>query len=88
MYTMFVFHSCTAIVDWSDFDFSEKGSDGLAVTNRHNRRVYNEEALQLSLCSARYPEFLGIEGPQNSMDPRMNSALDYLLLLWPEFLSD
>ena len=88
MHTIFVFLSCAAIVDWSDFDFSEEESDGLAVPNCHNRRVCNEEALQLSLFSGRYPEFLGIEGPQNPMDLHMNSALDYLLLLWPEFFSD
>ena len=75
-----MFLSCAAIVDWSNFDFSEEESDGLAVPNRH-RRVCNEEALQFSLGSGRYPEFLGIEGPQNTMDPRMNSAMDYLLLL-------
>ena len=83
-----MFLLCAAIIDWSDFDFSEEESDGLAVPNRHNQRMCNEEALQLSLGSGRYPEFLGIEGPQNPMDPRVNSALDYLLLLWPEFLSD
>ena len=57
MHTMFVFLSCAAIVDWSDFDFSEEESDGLAVPNRNNRRVCNEEALLLSLGSGRYPEF-------------------------------
>ena len=54
MHTMFVFLSCAAIVDWSDFDFSEEESDELAVPNRHNRRVCNEEALQLSLGSGYY----------------------------------
>ena len=58
--TLFVFLLCAAIVDWSDFDFSEEESDGLAVPNRHNRRVCNVEALQLSLGSGRYPEFLGV----------------------------
>ena len=53
MHTMFVFPSCAAIVDWSDSDFSEEESDVLAVPNRHNRRVCNEEALQLSLGSGR-----------------------------------
>ena len=80
------FHGA-AIVDWSDLDFSEEESDGLAVPNCLKQRVCNVEALQLSLGSGRYPEFLGIEGPQNPMDPRINSPLDYLLLLWPEFLS-
>ena len=49
-----MFLLCAAIVDWSDFDFSEEESDGLAVPNRHNRRVCNEEALQLSLGSGRW----------------------------------
>ena len=76
MHTMFVFLSCEAIVYWNEFDFSEEESDGHVVPNRHNRRVYNEEALQLSLGSGRYPEFLGIEGPQNPMDPHVNNAMD------------
>ena len=65
MHTIFVFLSCAAIVDWSDLDFSEEESDGLAVPNRHNRRLCNKDALQDSLGSGCYPEFLGIEGPQN-----------------------
>ena len=60
MHTMFVFLSCAAIVDCSDLDFSEEESDRLAVPIRHNGRVCNEEALQLSLGSGHYPEFLGI----------------------------
>ena len=56
---------------------NEEESDGLAVPNQ---TMCEEEALQLSLGSGCYPEFLGIKGPQNSMDPRMNSTLDYLLL--------
>ena len=46
-----MFLLCAAIVDLTDFDFSEEESDGLAVPNRHNRRVCNEEALQLSLLA-------------------------------------
>ena len=84
MHTMFVFFSCAAIVDWSDFDFSEEDLQFLIVIIE----VCNEEALQLSLGSGHYPEFLGMEGPQNPIDPCVNSALDYLLSLWPEFLSD
>ena len=61
MHTMFVFLSCAAIIDWSDLNFSEEESGSLAVPNRHNRRVCNEESLQLSLGSGRYPDFLGIE---------------------------
>ena len=66
---LFVFLSCAAIIDWSDLDFSEEESDRLSLPNRHNRGVCNEVALQLSLGSRRYPEFLGIEGPQNHRIP-------------------
>ena len=65
LHIMFVYLSCAAIVDWSDLDFSEKESEELAAPNHHNQRVCNEEALQLSLGSGHYPEFLGVKGSQN-----------------------
>ena len=48
----------------------------------------NEEALQLSLSSGRYPEYLGIEGPQDRNNPQTCNPLDFLILLWPESLCD
>ena len=53
-----------------------------------HRRIFNEEALQLSLSSGRYPEYLGIEGPRDVDDPQTRTALDFLLKLWPEVLLD
>ena len=41
-----------------------------------------------SLKSGLYPEFLGIHGPSQDLNPNHNSALDYLLLLWPASLCD
>ena len=49
-----------------------------------HRWICNEEALQLSLSSGRYPEYLGIEGPQNRNNPQTCNPLDFLFLLWPE----
>ena len=37
--------------------------------------------------SGLYPDFLGREGPVEDHRPDRNSALDYLLLLWPELLT-
>jgi len=53
-----------------------------------HRRVFNEEALQLSLSSGRYPQYLGIEGPRDINDPQSHTPLDFLLKLWPESLLD
>ena len=54
---------------------------------RKRRRLCSELALKTSLESGLYPEFLGAEGPAENHDPESNSALDYLLLLWPESLT-
>ena len=41
------------------------------VEPTHERRqICNEEALQLSLSSGCYPEYLGIEGPQDHNNPQ------------------
>ena len=40
-------------------------SDDCVEPTRECRRICNEEALQLSLSSGRYPKYLGIEGPQD-----------------------
>ena len=47
---------------------SKNESNGLAVPSYQNHRECNEKALQLTLGSGRYPENLGIEGPQYRMD--------------------
>ena len=40
------------------------------------------------LSSGRYPECLGIEGPQDRNNPQTCSPLDFLFLLWPVSLCD
>ena len=37
-------------------------------------------------CS--YPNFLGVAGPVNRMDPSSDSTLDFLKLLWPDSLCE
>lgn len=66
---------------------SDSDEDNVVPTRKH-RRVFNEEALQLSLHSGRYPEFLGVEGPRDRNDPQETSPLEYLFLLWPETLCE
>ena len=44
-------------------------SDDCVEPTRECRRS-NEEALQLSLSSGRYPEYLDIEGPQDRNNPQ------------------
>lgn len=46
------------------------------------------KALNLSLNSGRYPEYLGFEGPYQPNDPNSMDPLDYLQLLWPASLVD
>ena len=48
-----------------DSDDSVEDSDNCVVPTHKHQRICNEEALQLSLSSGRYPEYLGIEGPQD-----------------------
>ena len=55
---------------------------GMAPTPKR-RRLANASALTTSLQSGLYPEFLGVHGPSQDLNPNDNSALDYLLLLWP-----
>ena len=67
----------------------EMGSDleGMAPIPKR-RRLANNIALTVSLKSGLYPEFLGIHSPSQDLNRNDNSALDYLLLLWPASLCD
>ena len=67
----------------------EMGSDleGMAPTPKR-RRLANNIAFTASLKSGLYPESLAIHGPSQDLNPNDNSALDYLLLLWPASLCD
>ena len=61
--------------------------EGMAPTPKRHR-LANKIALTSSLKSGLYPEFLGIHGPSQDLNPNDNSALDYLLLLWPASFCD
>ena len=62
-------YSFTGILELDD-------SDDCVEPTRERRRICNEEALQLSLSSGRYPEYLGIEGPQDRNNPQTCNPLD------------
>ena len=61
--------------------------DGAAPTLKR-RRLAREDGLQKALASGLYPEFLGVAGPVNRMDPSCDSMLDFLKLLWPDCLCE
>ena len=54
--------------------------DDSVEPTRERRRICNEEAVPLSLSSGRYPEYLGIEGPQDRNNPQTCNPLDFLFL--------
>ena len=72
LFCMFV-HLFTGVLEPDDSD------DTVEPTCEH-RWICNEEALQLSLSSGRYPEYLGIEGPQDRNNPQTCIPLDFLIL--------
>ena len=77
--------------DGSDFEDEEdviSECEELGVPTAKRRKLANDEALELSLHSGLYPEYLGVEGPYTFLDPASNDALDYLLLMWPEALCE
>ena len=53
-------------------------SDVCVEPTQECRRICNEEALQISLSSGHYPEYLGIEDRNN---PQTCNPLDFLFLL-------
>lgn len=67
----------------------EDGEEDYAVMapTPKRRKLANQNALEASLKSGLYPEFLGVEGPVERRDPGSNSALDYVQLVWPEWLT-
>ena len=74
----------TAAKAKEDEDFN---LEGLRPTSEH-RKLASRQALKMSLQSGLYPEYLGVEGPYLFSDPRSNSELDFLTMLWPQALCD
>ena len=69
----------------AEYDEDEE-DDEMAPTPKR-RKLCSQLGLKASLESGLYPDFLGREGPVEDHRPDCNSALDYLLLLWPESLT-
>ena len=65
----------------------EDEDDKVMAPTPKRRKLCSQLGLKTALDSGLYPQFLGTEGPVESHDPDSNSALDYLLLLWPESLT-
>jgi hypothetical protein len=58
------------------------------VPTRKRRKLARDQALKLSLNSGKYPQYLGPHVLYAPMDPRENHFLEYLLLLWPNYLTE
>ena len=69
-------YSFTGILELDD-------SDDCVEPTRECRRICNEEALQLSLSSGCYPEYLGIEGPQDRNNPQTCNPLEFFFYYGP-----
>ena len=57
----------------------------ICISSDHKREAKAHGLLQ-SLYSGMYAEFTGMEGPIDDTDPKDNSALDFVKLLWPSAL--
>ena len=65
-------------------DRKEKGCDLEDMVPTPKRcRLANHSAITEFFQSGQYPEFWGVRCPAQDLNPKDNSALDYLLLLWP-----
>lgn len=70
--------------------FSEtEGSDidaDLSLPAAKRKKLAREDALQKAKSSGKYPEFIGLVGPADELDPSVVSCLDFVKLLWPNSL--
>ena len=67
----------------------ELDKDVVLMPDRKLRVQLKRQCLRCSLGSGRYLEYLGFEGLYSGQTDVLNdSALDYLQMLWPEFLVD
>ena len=62
--------------------------EGPISISSDRKREAKAHGLLQSLYSGMYPEFTGMEGTTDDTDPKDNSALDFLKLLWPSALCE
>ena len=72
---------CNFLSSVSSSSISEAESPNYISSD--NKREAKSHGLLQSLYSGMYPEFTCMEGPTDDIDPKDNSALDFLKLLWP-----
>ena len=56
--------------------------EGPICISSDRKREAEAHGLLQFLYSGMYPEFTGMEGPTDDIDPKDNSALDLFKLLW------
>ena len=80
MWTHPLVHSFISLFPDSEVESDDELVDGAAPTLKR-RRLARKVGLQKALASGLYPEFLGVAGPVNHMDPSSDSTLDFFKLL-------
>ena len=76
------------VVDVAGDDDSEELLDGMAPTSKRNKKIARREALNKCLGTGEYPEFIGVTGVVDEVDPSSTECLDFVKLLWPDFLCE
>ena len=74
-------------VDVVDGDDSVGLIEGMASTSRR-KRIAREDALRKSLSCKEYPHFTGLTGVVDELDPLGSDCMDFLKLLWPDYLCE
>ena len=73
----------------SDCDSGDDSELEGAVPTAKRRKLASSIGFDKSLKSGSYPNYnKDLHGPYESMDPRSNDPLDFVKLLWPDYLVD
>ena len=76
-----------AEVDVAGGGDSEELLDGMAPTSKR-KEIARRDALNKCLGTGEYPEFTGLTGVVDELDPLSTECLDFVKLLWPDSLCE
>ncbi|XP_064387842.1 piggyBac transposable element-derived protein 4-like [Halichondria panicea] len=82
----------TDISDSSDDEDTEDGGgdklvDGMAPTPKQ-RKLARQDGLRKAKSTGKYPEFKGVVGAADKVDPCNTAFIDFVKLLWPDSLCE
>ncbi len=61
--------------------------DGMAPTPKR-RKLAREDGLRKAKSTGKYPEFKGVVGAADKIDPSNTAFIDFVKLLWPDSLCE